>query len=215
MNLKLKVCGMRDSKNLQELEALKPDYLGLIFYERSSRYVKDQIPPTAEGIKRTGVFVNTSTDDILKKQQEYKLSAIQLHGDESPEFCKELKMSLPKDVEVIKVFSVGDDFDLKELEPYGNVVDLFLFDTKGKKRGGNGTRFDWELLKNYDSEVPFFLSGGIGLEEIPAIKELYEGFKKWQKQQLFYGIDVNSRFETAPAHKDINKIKLFREQLFS
>ncbi|GAB2767222.1 phosphoribosylanthranilate isomerase [Salinimicrobium soli] len=214
-SLKLKVCGMRDPGNIREVAELKPDYLGLIFFEKSPRHVNEVIPETNASIKKTGVFVDASADYILKRQQEYKLSAIQLHGNESPQFCRELKNSLPKNVELIKVFSVGEDFDFSELEPYEGVVDFFLFDTKGKNKGGNGISFDWEILKKYPSTVPFFLSGGIGPEGVSEIKELHQFFEQQNKQGIFYGVDVNSRFETEPALKDAKKLKIFRESLLS
>ncbi len=218
MELKLKVCGMKHPENIEQLAALHPDYLGLIFYDRSPRFVEEKIQELNASIKKTGVFVNASEGFILKKVDTFRLSAIQLHGNETAEFCGNLKEKLSEkhaSVEIIKVFSIKESFDFAILEAYKKYVDFHLFDTLGKNKGGNGITFNWKVLENYPSPVPFFLSGGIGPEEIPAIKELYRVFKNGNKEHLFYGLDVNSRFETAPALKDIEKIKLFRESLFS
>ena len=214
MNLKLKICGMREPENMSRIGALQPDYLGLIFFEGSPRNVSGEIFQVDQKVKRTGVFVNASEEEILKKVQKYKLGAIQLHGEESPEFCKDLKKKLSEETELIKVFSIKEEFDFSKLKPYEGVVDYFLFDTKGKNKGGNGIMFNWTVLENYPSTTPFFLSGGIGPDDAEAIKELYHTFQKRQKEQLFYGIDVNSKFETAPAVKDAESLKIFRERLY-
>lgn len=117
-------------------------------------------------------------------------------------------------MEIIKVFSIKEDFDFHELEPYEGLVDFYLFDTHGKNRGGNGVAFNWEVLLEYPSSTPFFLSGGIGPGEIEAIEAFYNSFEKRQKKELFYGIDVNSKFETAPGFKDPKALKTFKEELF-
>ncbi len=214
MNLKLKICGMREPENMSRIGALQPDYLGLIFFEGSPRNVSGEIFQVDQKVKRTGVFVNASEEEILEKVQKYKLGAIQLHGEESPEFCKDLKKKLSEETELIKVFGIKEEFDFSKLKPYEGVVDYFLFDTKGKNKGGNGIMFNWTVLENYPSTTPFFLSGGIGPDDVEAIKELYHTFQKRQKEQLFYGIDVNSKFETAPAVKDAESLKIFRERLY-
>ena len=192
---------MRDSENIRELEKLQPDYMGFIFYGKSKRDatgVLDQklaIDVLASIIK-TGVFVNEDLEVIKDKIVRYSLDAIQLHGDESPETCYALK---ELGVEVIKVFGVGEDFDFGRLNPYKKAVDYFLFDTKGKERGGNGVAFDWGILKQYDGEVPYFLSGGLDEDNIEAIKAL-EGTN-------LYAIDINSKFELKPGLKNIEKLK--------
>ena len=217
MDLKIKICGMRDPENMIRIQALQPDYLGLIFYKGSPRYVSEEVKPLDPGVKLTGVFVNASEEEILEKVKSYNLAAIQLHGEESPELCKKLKDHFSrseKPVEMIKVFGMKEVFNFDLLKPYEGIVDFFLFDTRGKNKGGNGITFDWDLLKEYPSSTPFFLSGGIGPQEIEAIKRLYSSFKKEGNQELFYGIDVNSKFETAPAVKDPEALKLFKEELF-
>lgn len=209
---------MRDPDNIDKVALLQPDYLGLIFFEGSPRFVKNEIRELDLEIKKTGVFVNASEDLILEKTRKYDLSAVQLHGEESPEFCRQLKNTFSeadKNPELIKVFSVKEEFNFEQLKAYEGIVDLFLFDTKGKSKGGNGITFNWEVLKDYPSPTPFFLSGGIGPEEIPAIKNLYEHFQKKNRRHVFFGVDVNSRFETAPGLKNVEKLKTFRKELFT
>lgn len=217
MNLKLKVCGMREAENIKAISGLKPDYLGLIFFEGSPRNVSGEIEDLGGEIQKTGVFVNASEENIFEKVNKYGLTAVQLHGEESPQFCTTLKKKFSevgKKVEIIKVFGIKDDFDFKKLEAYEGIADFYLFDTKGKNRGGNGIMFDWEILLDYPSSTPFFLSGGIGPGETEAIKQFYNSFQKRQNKDLFYGIDVNSKFETAPGVKDQDALRSFKEELF-
>ena len=216
MDLKLKICGMKDPQNAEKVAALQPDYMGLIFYDKSPRYVTQEILLVDKKIRKTGVFVDAAEAYILEKVEEYDLAAVQLHGNESPEFCRSLKNDIFEaglEVQLIKVFSVGEDFDFELLKAYENEVDFFLFDTKGKNRGGNGSSFNWEIMKKYDSATPFFLSGGIGPEDLPQIKVLYSFFRKKGKDNPFYGLDVNSRFEISPGLKNEEQLKTFRDQL--
>ena len=218
MELKLKVCGMKHPKNMGDVAALSPDYLGLIFYEKSPRYFEEEICEIDPSIKKTGVFVDASVEFILEKVKKYGLSAIQLHGNETPEFCRYLKRAFSKEIfsaEIIKVFSIKETFDFERLKPYENEVDFFLFDTKGKNKGGNGITFNWEVLKKYPSSTPFFLSGGIGTEEVAEIKNLYLHIQKGENRDVFYAVDVNSKFETEPGLKDPEKIKIFKDSLLS
>ena len=203
-----KVCGMRESQNIKELLSLAPDYMGFIFYEGSPRYVLPQLnvdllkqfPATT---KKVGVFVNAELEEIKQHVEQYALDAVQLHGDEPASLAKEVK-SLG--IEVIKVFGIGrENFDFSQLKPYLPYIDYFLFDTKGKARGGNGQTFDWEKLKAYPYDKPFFISGGIGteaLEQLSALSEL-----------PLHGIDVNSKFELAPAMKDITALTTLKKEL--
>ena len=201
--LKLKICGMKFPENIEQVAALQPDYMGFIFFEKSPRNFDAEAPRLPEKIKKTGVFVDASLDYILEKVEKHQLQAIQLHGNETPEFCAALKA---ENLEIIKVFSVKDSFDFSILQKYENKVDFFLFDTKGKAKGGNGITFDWEILKKYPSETPFFISGGIGLEEIAR-------FKDFEFPKTFYGIDVNSRFETKPGFKNLEDLKELRRTI--
>ena len=213
--MKLKVCGMK--LNTLEVATLDPDYLGFIFWEPSKRYFKGTIPKLPAYIKKVGVFVDAPLEEILKKVDTYDLQAVQLHGKESPEFCIDLKkINIDRskaleesNLEIIKVFSIKDDFDFSILTPYENVCDYFLFDTKGKLPGGNGFTFSWEVLKSYPSTKPYFLSGGIGLEEIEKIRE----FQQRPESKYCHAIDINSKFESEPGLKDVKKLKEFKEVL--
>jgi phosphoribosylanthranilate isomerase len=229
--MKLKVCGMKYVENIQEVAGLQPDYLGFIFYEKSKRNFEGIIPALPKGIKKTGVFVNEILEIVISMVEEYRLEAIQLHGDESVVYIEELTKQLAernalfmeenkqikkkknqhyiseKSPEIIKVFGIKDIFDFDVLKPYLEVVDFFLFDTKGKERGGNGTKFNWQVLENYPFEKPFFLSGGIGLTDL-------EEFQKLSNLELpIYALDVNSKFETAPGKKNIEELKKFKKEL--
>ena len=201
----IKICGMKYPENMLEVGELLPDYMGFIFWEKSARYFDGIIPELPKSIKKVGVFVNASLEEILEKIQKHDLQAVQLHGDESIAFCENLKKNVPKGIEVIKVFSILNTFDFAALKPFENVCDYFLFDTKGKLPGGNGTTFDWKVLENYPSTKPFFLSGGIGMEEMEAVNEIL-------KTNLpVYAIDVNSKFEIEPGLKNINLVKTIFE----
>ena len=185
---------MRDPENLQELLKLPIDYVGLIFYKKSKRFVEKELPKLDfKGKEKVGVFVNESHEYILEKSQQYKFVTIQLHGLESPGFCQELK---EKNFKIIKAFSVDDEFDFSKTKKYEPFCDYFLFDTKGILPGGNGYTFDWKILKNYKGETPFFLSGGINNTHKNILKEL--------KISQLYAVDLNSGFELEPALKDIS-----------
>lgn len=199
--MKLKICGMKYTENIQEVATLQPDYLGFIFYEKSPRFFNGKLPELPKSIQKVGVFVNAPMNDILQKIKEHDLQVVQLHGNETPEVCEVLKII---NVEVIKVFSIADDFDFKRLAPYESVCDYYLFDTKGQNPGGNGTTFNWEILKNYPSKKPFFLSGGIGLEEVNKIKQL---------DFPIPALDVNSKFEIEPGLKNTQLLKELQNEL--
>ena len=199
--VKLKICGMKYSENILEISTLLPDYMGFIFWEKSNRFFDGLLPEIPKSIQKVGVFVDAPLEEINAKIKKYNLDVIQLHGHESVAFCEHLKQSGTK---IIKVFSVLDGFDFSILKNYEAVCDYFLFDTKGKLPGGNGTTFDWKVLENYPSSKPFFLSGGIGLEEIESIQELL-------KTNLpLHAIDVNSKFEIEPGLKNKNILHEFK-----
>ena len=203
--MKIKVCGLKFKSNILSLSKLEPDYMGFVFWEKSKRHVEGTTPSLSQTkIKKTGVFVNADFEKIKEKAIVHKLVAIQLHGQESPEFCKKIRNL---GVEIIKAFSIDEDFNFDILEKYDLCSDYFLFDTKGKSPGGNGVSFDWEILKNYKYEKKFFLSGGIGFESIDAIKKI-----KNLHLPLFC-IDINSRFELNPGKKNIELIKSFKKKL--
>ncbi|MGB5272926.1 MAG: phosphoribosylanthranilate isomerase [Flavobacteriaceae bacterium] len=202
--MKLKICGMKH--NVLEVAAIQPDYLGFIFWEHSERFFKGEIPKLPRGIKKVGVFVDASLKEVNDHIIEHALDMVQLHGRETPAFCAALK---DREVGVIKVFSIQNGFDFEVLKPFEENCDYFLFDTKGKLPGGNGYVFDWSVLKDYTSSKPYFLSGGIGLNEVDSIKE----FLKRPESRLCHAIDVNSRFESGPGLKEIDKLKEFKELL--
>jgi phosphoribosylanthranilate isomerase len=205
--MKLKICGMKYPENITEVGSLLPDYMGFIFWKKSARYFDGIIPDLPKSIKKVGVFVNQSQEEILSKISKYDLQTIQLHGHESVEFCQELKNKIDPKIELIKVFSADENFDFEVVKSYESVCDYFLFDTKGKLPGGNGTTFDWRILNQYNSTKPIFLSGGIGLEEIEIIKEI-------SKTNLpIYAIDVNSKFEIEAGLKDKNILYSFKQNL--
>ncbi len=200
-NVRLKVCGMREQDNIQAAIDDSLGYMGFIFYPKSSRYVGEdfdrQVPESLpETVKKVGVFVNAAMDFIREKAAEYQLDLLQLHGDESPEYCALLK---EKGHTLIKAFGIDEGFDFARLKPYRPYVDYYLFDTKGKERGGNGYTFDWSLLRHYEDTKPIFLSGGLSLENIVQIQDI-EGLP-------IHALDVNSRFEVSPGTKDITKLK--------
>ena len=200
--MKLKICGMKYPENILEVGTLLPDYMGFIFWEKSARYFDGIIPKLPKSIKKVGVFVDASLEEILNKIEKHDLQAVQLHGNESAEFCELLKKNTSKLIDVIKVFPILDTFDFGILNPYEKVCDFFLFDTKGKLPGGNGTTFDWKVLEKYPSTKPFFLSGGIGKEEIEKLVDTLQCNVSLKKLPL-YAIDLNSKFEIEPGLKNI------------
>ena len=205
--MKVKVCGMRETNNIQALLAVQPDYIGFIFYEKSPRFVGDSLDENLlksfpRSTKKVGVFVNATVDTILKNVKRYALDFVQLHGDETPDFCRSLKF---KGVNIIKAFAVDETFNFNKLNNYKPVCDFFLFDAKGQNRGGNGTTFDWSVLNRYDNEKPFFLAGGISADHAKSLQNL-TGLK-------IHAIDINSQFEIAPALKDVEKINYFLQKL--
>ncbi|WP_276165788.1 phosphoribosylanthranilate isomerase [Zobellia alginiliquefaciens] len=201
--IKLKVCGMK--KNTAEIAGLKPDYLGFIFWDKSKRHFSGPMTAVPHTIKKVGVFVDANIKTVLERVEDYNLLLVQLHGSETPQYCAELKQKA-KHIEIIKVFSIKNNFDFEMLKPYEAVCDFFLFDTKGELPGGNGYAFDWGVLKDYPSTKPYFLSGGIGLNELDSLKK----FMKRPEAKYCHAIDVNSKFEIEPGLKDVEKVKEFK-----
>lgn len=214
--LSIKVCGMQEPGNMLQISELNPDYMGFIFYKKSPRYFKGELPTISSEIKKVGVFVNAEIQEIIKIVSHYGLKAVQLHGDESADFCKNLKAELQKrrkTPEIIKVFAVGEDFKFEAIKAFEGIVDYYLFDTKTELRGGSGESFNWKLLENYPSSTPFFLSGGIGPEDTSAILRLKQHFQEIGNPGLLYAIDVNSKFELRPGLKKIKELKEFKSQI--
>lgn len=230
--MKLKICGL--TRNLQKVAQLHPDYLGFNFWAPSSRYFKGEIPQLPQGIKKVGIFVDAPLEKVLEKITQHQLHGIQLHGQESPQYCQALRLatdyrntfgtaahnaltslqkleSTTKDppqhmaLDLIKAFAIKDHFDFSALQAYEKVCNYFLFDTKGKLPGGNGYTFDWSVLKAYPFTKPYFLSGGIGLDHVSRLL----AFLQQPEAQHCHAIDINSKFELEPGHKDVDKLKNF------
>ena len=204
--MKLKICGMKYYHNILEVSKLEPDYMGFIFWKNSPRYFNAIIPELPLTIKKVGVFVNADLENILYKTKQYKLDLIQLHGQESVSYCKELK---DNGIALIKAFSIHANFEFNQLNEYETICDYFLFDTKGKQPGGNGIAFDWTILNNYHLNTPFFLSGGIGLNHCTAIHD----FQKTKLSKNCIAIDVNSKFEIQPGLKQTKELFEFKKIL--
>ena len=175
----VKVCGMREPENIEKVAQLGVDMMGFIFYPKSPRFASQSVARTAadKNVCRVGVFVNESAGLISDKIHQFDLNAVQLHGNESREFC-ELLHKQNGLLKVIKVISVSTAGDIQKYKEYVGAVDYFLFDTKCKTVGGSGQQFDWQVLENYDGDVPFILSGGIGPEDVEKLKEFLLKVKK-------------------------------------
>ena len=216
----IKVCGMRDAQNIREVSQLGVDMIGMIFYPKSPRYVEMQsshagiIPDyvkedinikSSKSPARVGVFVDDMVQNIVTRVVNYHLDYVQLHGNEPREMCENLRLTLDPDIrpgiKIIKAISVSDASDIQKYKEYVGAVDLFLFDTKCKTVGGSGQQFDWQVLEQYDGEVPFLLSGGIGPEDASRLHAFHH--------PKCIGIDLNSRFEIEPGVKDVEKLKGF------
>lgn len=207
LDLKIKVCGMKVPQNIDELVQLPIDYIGFILYDKSKRFIGNEVTAAAIGnipdsIKKVGVFVNASADYINEKIKSLKLDCVQFHGSESPELCREF---FGKTI-VIKAFGVNDQFDFSIIHPYKDCCDFFLFDTKSPDHGGTGVKFNWEILEQYDNEKPLFLSGGIGVDDYPEIKKL-----AWLN---IHALDLNSKFEIEPGLKNIALVKRFIDSIY-
>ena len=205
-----KVCGITQLKQLQQLDGLDIDFAGLIFYKDSLRYAGDKIKKedlknSDFDLKKVGVFVNAGYDEIMKVVEDYGLDVVQLHGDETPELCGELS----EDVEVIKAFKIGNNkASIDELvADYDEVCDYYLFDTSVEDgpEGGTGKKFDWKLISDARIEKPFFLSGGIGPEDVAKVKKF--------RHPDYYAVDINSKFEKEPGIKDMGLVLQFRQGL--
>lgn len=205
--MKIKICGMKYPENIKDMALLKPDYLGFIFYSGSKRFVGNDFEFLDSGalindIEKVGVFVNESNAIIERIVEQYRINSIQLHGDESPHQCQDLKQ---KGYNVIKAFSIADGFDFSILKDYETVIDYFLFDTKTTDYGGSGNSFNWQLLNKYILSKPFFLSGGLGLHNIEQLLKF--------SHPMLYGYDFNSRLEVKPGLKDKEPVTLIIEKI--
>ena len=199
---------MRDPENIQSLiQEVNPDWMGLIFYSKSSRYVSGDTAGSIQKIDvpKVGVFVNEPIEFVLNKIDEFNLSAVQLHGEESPEYVRELKLKTGK--KLWKVISVGETIDWETLRDYVELIEFFLFDTATTQYGGSGKRFNWQVLEKYPFEKRFILSGGLDEESASEILALAG------KMPQLAGVDLNSKFEDAPGLKNIDKLKSFSNKI--
>jgi phosphoribosylanthranilate isomerase len=204
--MKIKVCGITRREDLLKLVEYQVNYAGFIFYEKSPRFAGSKLDPRTiretKEIKKVGVFVDAPLEQVRRTITDYGLDMVQLHGDETPGYCAAI------DIPVIKAFRVRTNINWDAIEPFIAVTDYFLFDTDaGNAYGGTGIRFNWELLNSYPYEHPFFLSGGIGPEQLTELLEF--------KHPALFAVDVNSKFETVPGVKDMEKVKSFTEQIQS
>ena len=205
--MKVKVCGNTSVEQMQQLQQFGVAYAGIIFYEGSKRFIghpsaRQQEAVRNLAIKKVGVFVNAEYDTIVNAIGEYDLYAVQLHGDETDEFCLEL-MDKAK---VIKVFRVGGAQEIDELvAPFLSVCHYFLFDTDSNQYGGSGKQFDWSVLERAKIDKPFFLSGGIGPDDVDKLLAF--------RHPDLIGVDINSRFEVQPGEKDMKKVEAFMKTI--
>lgn len=208
--MKIKVCGMKDPINIKELIELPIDFIGFIFHSQSPRYIRglevEDIELIPDSIKKVGVFVNEIPSRLFTYIDKYKLDMIQLHGDEEPRVCSLIKKKCPT-LKIIKVFRIADKINSNEISKYEDSCDYVLFDTQTASFGGSGNKFDWTLLNSYEGKLPYFLSGGISIDDIDKIKQ--------QNHPMLYAIDVNSKFELSPGLKDIELLDVFINELKS
>ena len=198
---------MKEPENISQVIQFLPDYIGFIFYERSPRYAGSHLIKIREAvipdtIQKVGVFVNDDLKKILQIREILPFHVVQLHGNESVTLCEELRR---ESLEIVKVFSVGEDFEFEVMKPYIDHVDYFLLDTMGKYYGGNSIPFNWKLIDKYPYQKPFFLGGGVGSDNVHEIQHIRNPF--------LYAVDANSKLEASPGYKDMDKVKLFRKQL--
>ena len=187
---------MREADNIREVETLGIDMMGFIFWPKSSRYVSQRPDYLPKRVKRVGVFVDEDPEQVKRLADDYALDYIQLHGQKSPSYIFQLR-----GLHVIKAFNISIAEDLLQTQPYEGLVDFFLFDAKGKSVGGNGEKFNWDVLDAYQGATPFLLSGGIGPDDAERVNAFYH--------PKCIGIDLNSRFELSPGLKDVAKLKEF------
>ncbi|MCC6221391.1 MAG: phosphoribosylanthranilate isomerase [Deltaproteobacteria bacterium] len=211
-SLQIKVCGMRDRQNIQEIASLRPDYMGFIFYPESSRYCGAVLDPEvvrqiAFSVGTVGVFVGDELEKVIDTVTHFGMNMVQLHGAETPEYCENLKLAKPE-LGLIKAFGIDGDEIPPSVSDYADVADYFLFDTRTASVGGSGKKFDWDVLRSYRGETPFFLAGGIGdASDVAKIRQL-----RWKLPRLL-GIDINSRVEQEVGIKSVKKVREIIEEL--
>ena len=203
--MKIKICGMKNPDNIQAVADLYPDYLGFIFYEKSKRYVLDTnrkdfadfMLSATVPTQKVAVFVNEDIKSLIRTASEFDITTIQLHGEESPEYCEHLRLL---GFTIIKAFGIHASFDFSILNEYADVCDYYLFDTASKEYGGTGLHFDWNLLKQYDNSKPVFISGGLDVDDIATVYDLLKDIR-------IQALDFNSKLEVQPGLKALDKCK--------
>ena len=208
--MRVKVCGMTQPDQVEQLASLGASFAGFIFYPKSPRYVFKHMTTTQirkeNQLNKVGVFVNASIEEVLHMVDECRLHLVQLHGDESPKYCEKIADY----VSVVKAFRLSDNDHLEwMIRPYHDVCDMFLFDTMGAGYGGTGKKFDWSVLKNTEIGKPYFLSGGIE----PGDVEQLRAFEEDPAAKALFALDINSKFETSPGFKDMDKVGEFIQQM--
>ena len=205
--MQIKICGLRDPENIREIAALQPDFMGFIFYPNSPRYVGQldagSLTSLPTSIKKTGVFVNENLENILTAISKYNLDAVQLHGADNKKLCRKIRQEAK--TMVIKVFPIMDASNFRVTGDYEDVADYFLFDTKTDLYGGSGQKFNWNILQEYTGNKSFLLSGGIGADDVKAIRAI--------EHPLLAGVDLNSKFELKPGLKNVALLKQFIDEL--
>jgi phosphoribosylanthranilate isomerase len=208
--MRIKVCGMTQPDQVEQLAGLGVSFAGFIFYPKSERYVFKHMTTTQirkeNSINKVGVFVNSSIEEVLHMVDECRLHMVQLHGDESPKYCEKIADY----VSVVKAFRLSDNDSVSwMIRPYMEVCDMFMFDTMGVGYGGTGKKFDWSMLKTEMIGKPFFLSGGIESGDEDKLKE----FASEPAAKALFAVDINSKFEISPGIKDLGKIKNFVDRI--
>lgn len=204
--MKIKVCGMLHEANIGEVAELKPDFMGFIFYPKSPRYIvgrlkADVIASLPRSIIACGVFVNETLETIVEHTKNYHLTAVQLHGDESPQMCNDLQQL---GFIVIKAFRIDEHFNFLTVNPYEGFCDYMLLDTKTSAYGGSGKKFNWQIIEKYTGETPVILSGGISMTDVEEVKAVSD---------RIFAVDLNSRFEIVPGLKNAEDLKHFIREI--
>lgn len=202
-HLTIKVCGMKNRSNILDIQNVYPNYIGFIFYNDSIRFVGDNfIVPNIKTCKKVGVFVNDIENNVINKSFLNKLDYVQLHGNESPNYCLNI---MNKGIKIIKAFGINEKFDFNKIKSFEETCSYFLFDNKTYNYGGSGKKFNWKKINEYNIKTPFFISGGISIDDIEAILSF--------SHPQFFGIDINSHFEINPGIKDVNKVNKFIKKI--
>lgn len=204
--MRVKVCGIAEEEQLKKLHEIGATFGGLIFYPKSPRYVLRHMTTSQikkeNNINKVGVFVNATIEEVLHMVDECRLHMVQLHGDESPRYCEKIADY----ISVVKAFRVSESDNIQwRIQEYMSVCDMFLFDTEGAGYGGTGKKFNWDKLKNVQVGKPYFLSGGIEPGDAQRLKD----FAAQPEAKALFAVDINSKFETAPGHKDLEKVQSF------